>query len=140
MEKKRPLGIMILVIGGIFFEILQFLREVTNIESFDIFAILDISLFLGFLFALYSLFMLKNWARKFLLIFNYIGVFLFLAYLTMSILIVFVGKYEQASPETIFSKFVELNMLGKIHWILGVAYLFSFIYYLTRPKVKEQFR
>ncbi len=131
MEKKRSVGVTVFGCIGLCGAILDVFWSLFNIQNLNLFL-----LFIGliFIFLSYNLLRLKNWSRTLLLRVNIITAF---AMTIVVVLILFILPIKDIIGE--FKRrgyFLYTSILFSITFI----YTCSFIYFFTRPKVKEQFK
>lgn len=132
MEKKSSVGVKVFAYSGIIFGIYGVIKDLLKVPNADLVRIL-ISLI--YIFLSYSLLRLKNWSRILLLIFNSIIVLL----VTLSYIILFFLPWEK-TWEIFKQEFPQFTVLGLAFFALLTIYLYGFLIFFTRPKVKEQFK
>jgi hypothetical protein len=129
MEEKRPIGVIFFVLFGL---VSLCLTEFPKFFPIDPAGVV---IFILSIIVLYSLYQLKNWARIILLILEILGATLLGIYFIGLIIIAIFD------PDAFLThKLAYFSNIKWLHLIFGVIYTVAFIYYFTRPKVKEQFK
>jgi len=120
-------------------------------------AIFHLNILVSFLIVICSIFLfnMKNWARKFLIVYCWINIiFLVTDYFLKPLFIVgliarlnFQTLSSLSKMEGFYTKYLqELNPANQginsflLNWILPITLYYLFIYFFTHPKVKEQFK
>ncbi|MCK9615375.1 MAG: hypothetical protein M0R48_07725 [Candidatus Omnitrophica bacterium] len=128
MEIKRPRGVIIFTLLGIFFLVMGSTRWLP-------FKPLQLSIFIIWLILYYFLFQLKNWSRIVLLILN-----IFLGGAVILLVVGFIVLYIFKPDMLLMDRITNQPISYWLGFALQMIYVYTFIYYFTRPAVKAQFK
>jgi hypothetical protein len=96
---------------------------------------LQLSIFIIWLILYYFLFQLKNWSRIVLLILN-----IFLGGAVILLVVGFIVLYIFKPDMLLMDRITNQPISYWLGFALQMIYVYTFIYYFTRPAVKAQFK
>ena len=133
MEKKRSVGVTIFGYVGLIGALLGMTENLLKIPNANL-----VSMFICFfyIFLNYKLLKLKNWSRVLLLITNGISAF----FITIAIVITLFGLPAKEITEGFKKSYPNDTIFGFILFLIANIYVYGFIFFFLRPKVKEQFK